>query len=64
MGEDKDKYLVDVKNRFEVLSLECMEQYRFETPTEKIDNKWDCFKESIKFANERVPKMKKRAKQK
>ena len=57
--EDREKYLVDVKNRFEVLSLECIEQYRYETPNEKIDNKWECLKESIVFPNEKAPKLKK-----
>ena len=62
--EEKEKYTVNVQNKFEILSLECMEQYRRETPNEKIDNKWHCLKESIKHANESAPKQTKRVKQK
>ena len=41
-----------------------MEQYRRETPKEKIDNKWQCLKESIKHVNESAPKKGKKTKQK
>ena len=62
--EEKEKYLINVQNKFEILSLECMEQYRMETTEEKIDNKWQCLKGSINHANKAAPKKVKRAKQK
>ena len=61
--EIKEKYLVEVKNKFECLSLECDEQS--EEPTLVVEKKWKCLKESILHANENVaPKLEKKVKQK
>ena len=56
--------MINVQNKFESLSIECREQYRRETPGEKIDNKWQCLKESIEHTNDLAPKKVKQAKQK
>ena len=61
--EMKDKYLVEVKNKFECLSLEYDEQS--EEPTPAIEKKWKCLKESILHANETAaPKLERKSKQK
>ena len=57
-SEIKDRYLVEVKNRYECLSMEMDEQSN--TPTDK----WNCLKLSIQHANENTPKIEKKAKQK
>ena len=57
----KDKYLVDVKNRYDVLSLETDEQVQ-DQEISKIEQKWQHLKESIQYANESAPKLEKKAK--
>jgi hypothetical protein len=47
----RSKYTLEVKNRYEVLMNETLEQYSEETPNEKIENKWLCLKNSIKQTN-------------
>ena len=59
----QQKYLVDVRNRYEHLMIECMEQYRRENPEEKIDNKWDSLRKSIQTSNENLPIRKAKNKQ-
>ena len=57
--EMKEKYLVDVRNKYELLSLETGEQ---ETATSEQEQKWQRLKESIHHANEAAPKLEKKAK--
>ena len=51
--EIKEKYLIDVKNKFEILSLEADEQSQQTTP----ETKWKRLKSSIEHANESAPKI-------
>ena len=61
--EIKEKYLIEVKNKFECLSLECDEQSENSTPA--VEKKWKCLKESILHANENAaPKLERKMKQK
>uniref|UniRef100_A0A0B7BR26 Endonuclease/exonuclease/phosphatase domain-containing protein n=4 Tax=Arion vulgaris TaxID=1028688 RepID=A0A0B7BR26_9EUPU len=39
-SEIQQKYCVEVKNKYECLMTECLEQYRRENPEEKVANKW------------------------
>ena len=48
--EMKDKYLIDVKNRYEVLSLETDKQDQVPVAS-KIEQNWQHLKESIQCAN-------------
>ena len=48
-------YLVEVKNKYDSLIVESMEQYRHENPEEKINTKWECVKTSIQIANTNLP---------
>ena len=56
----KEKYLVEVKNKFELLSLETDEQAE-DTPTPAAEIKWQHLKASIQHANDSAPKVEKRA---
>ena len=58
--EAKEKYLVEVSNKYEALSLETDEQVENNSIVEK---KWNVFKNSIIHANESAPKIEKKAKQ-
>ena len=61
--EIQEKYLVEVKNKYECLSLECDEQC--DELTSVVEKKWKCLKESILHANETAaPKLEKKVKQK
>ena len=62
-SEMSEKYLVDVQNRYEVLCNESPVQI-VETNFKHIDKKWECFKNSIEYANTQAPKQAKVAKQK
>ena len=55
--EMKEKYLVDVKNKYELLSLEVYEQNETVVNSE---TKWKRLKESIEHANEAAPKIEKK----
>ena len=57
--EIKEMYQVEVKNRYTVLRNEGMEQYRRETPNEKLEDKWESLKASIKHGCEQLPKKQK-----
>ena len=58
--EAKEKYLVEVSNKYEALSLETDEQIENNSTVEK---KWNVLKNSIIHANESAPKIEKKAKQ-
>ena len=55
--EAKEKYLVEVSNKYEALSLETDEQVENNSIVEK---KWNVFKNSIIHANESAPKIEKK----
>ena len=58
--EMKEKYLVDVKNKYEILSMET------DTQEENVcvsERKWNCFKNSVLYANENAPKLEKKKNQ-
>ena len=62
-SENKENYPIEVKNKFECLSLECDEQSEKSTPA--VEKKWKCLKESILHANENAaPKLERKVKQK
>ena len=44
-----------MKNKYDSLIVESMEQYRHENPEEKINTKWECVKTSIQIANTNLP---------
>ena len=52
--EIKEKYLIEVKNKYEKLSLEPVEQ---EDSSSKSEIKWKLLKESIEHANTTAPKL-------
>ena len=61
--EVKSKYLIEVKNKYDCLSLESDEQSEESIP--KVEKQWKCLKESILHANEEAaPKLERRSKQK
>ena len=60
--EMKEKYMVDVSNRYETLSLEADEQGEV-SQGNKIKAKWENLKSSILHANESAPKVEKKGKQ-
>ena len=51
--EIKEKYLIDVKNKYEILSMETDTQ---EENVCESERKWNCFKNSVLYANENAPK--------
>jgi hypothetical protein len=53
-------YCIEVKNKFECLTTESLEQYRRENPQEKVESQWNNFKVSIQEANKNLPKKEKR----
>jgi hypothetical protein len=53
--EIRHRFVMKVKNKFDCLSTESIEQYRRETPMDKINAKWDCLKTSILTANTILP---------
>ena len=55
--ENKEKYLIEVKNKYETLSLEADEQGQ---TSSKSETKWKCLKESIEHANTTAPKLEKK----
>ena len=57
--EMKEKYIWDVKNKYEALSLETDEQEGTSAP----ERKWNLFKNSIQHANENAPKLEKKKNQ-
>ena len=59
--EMKEKYLVDVKNKYETLSMETDTQQ--EEYSNKSERKWKCFKNSVLYANENAPKLEKKKNQ-
>ena len=56
----QEKYLIDVKNQYEVLSMETDVQ---ETNISSSDKKWNLLKNSILHANENAPKIERKKKQ-
>ena len=61
--EVKSKYLIEVKNKYECLSLESDEQNEESIP--KVEKQQKCLKESILHANEEAaPKLERIPKQK
>ena len=61
--ETQEKYLVEVRNKYDTLMYEGLEQYKRETPTKQIDMEWNCIRESIKEANVKLPPKERKAKQ-
>ena len=57
--EMKETYIIDVKNKYETLSLEADEQE--ESPL-SVERKWNLLKESIEHANTEAPKIEKKKK--
>ena len=55
--EMKEKYLIDVKNKYEILSMETDAQ---EENSSESEIKWNCFKNSVLHANENAPKSERR----
>ena len=49
----REKYLIDVKNKYEILSMETDTQ---EENVCESERKWNCFKNSVLYANENAPK--------
>ena len=59
----REKYNVEVRNKYETLMNIGLEQHRRETPNEKTDVKWECLKESVKHGIKVLPKKEKRKNQ-
>ena len=55
--EMKKKYLIDVKNTYEIISMETDAQEETLCETER---KWNCFKNSVLHVNENAPKTEKK----
>ena len=58
--EMKEKYLIDVKNKYEILSMETDAQEENSCASER---KWTFFKNSVLHANENAPKIQRKKKQ-
>ena len=48
IASSRETYNIDVNNKYESLMSIGIEQYRRETPKEKIDVKWECLRDSVK----------------
>ncbi|RUS89973.1 hypothetical protein EGW08_002240 [Elysia chlorotica] len=59
----QENYRVAVANRYEALLTESQEQFEQEDTPNKINLKWDVFKESVLHANKDIPKREKKMKQ-
>ena len=60
--EEKEKYNIEVKNKYSSLSQQGIEQAVELTPEEQTDKKWELLRDSLKSSWEKVPKKEKKAK--
>jgi len=61
--EERDKFNVEIRNRYEVLCVEGSEQVEQEKQEDLTDHKWEWLKESMKMGMEKAPKKERIAKQ-
>ena len=61
LNNTKEEFLIEVKNKYEVLANESLEQQEEKTTGERIEAKWKILKESTLAALENAPKREKKA---